>query len=86
MTPEQQEQFFKELADVFKGQDMDVDVTPEKQIGNNEGSYLDSLSIISILATIDELFAVSASGIELYRCKTVQEIMDIIERERGGVK
>lgn len=44
-----------------------------------EEAYWDSLSVISLVAAIDQHYQVSVTGSELMNCKTIKDIFSLIE-------
>lgn len=69
------------LAEEFKvPQDQ---LTPELAVGNDERP-LDSFSLISIATAIDDAHGVYVSGQKIADCRTLGEILALVEAALGG--
>lgn len=65
--------FYEELTEILEQDDVVV-------ASYTLGEEWDSLAIVSTIALVDELHGIFLEGEDLAKCKSVQDILDLVER------
>lgn len=70
--------FIKKLADIIP-----IDETTLDFKSRLDSGVIDSVSLIEILALVDECYDVSVSGQEINNCCSVRELLNLIHTKKG---
>jgi len=66
-------EFYKELADVFE--------VEQEEISDNYQMDWDSLTLISTIAIIDEIFDIVINGDQLNECSSIESLWELIQQK-----
>jgi len=66
-------EFYKELADVFE--------VEQEEISDNYQMDWDSLTLISTIAIIDEIFNIVINGDQLNECSSIESLWELIQQK-----
>lgn len=73
------EQFVQHFADAIEGLEPEM-LTPEMELASID--QWDSLAALSILAMIDAEYETEISGNELRKCRTIQDLFNVVQSKR----